>query len=104
MKFVEYMIENNTNVGLFDDSNELVAWCLRLDFGSLTVLQVDENHLRKGYGEIVTKANSKKIASDYDVDISTNIVHGNEKSTNLFKKLGFKHIDNNYWIGLEKRE
>lgn len=91
-------------MGLFDDKNELAAWCLQLDFGSLSTLQVDEKHLRKGYGQIVTKAISKKIAEESDVDISSNIVHANFKSLNLFSKLGFKEIDKNYWIGVRKPE
>lgn len=98
------MIENNTNVGLFNETGELVAWCLKLDFGSLAALQVDEKHLRKGYGEIVTKEISKKIATECDVDITSNIVHANFKSKNLFQKLGFQEIDNNFWIGVKKPE
>jgi N-acetylglutamate synthase-like GNAT family acetyltransferase len=96
------MIENNTNVGLFNENDELVAWCLKLDFGSLAALQVDANHLRKGYGETVTKAICKKIAEECNVDISSNIVHANIKSKNLFAKLGFNEIDNNFWIGVGK--
>jgi predicted GNAT family acetyltransferase len=98
------MIENNTNLGLFNESNELVAWCLKLDFGSLAALQVDEKHLRKGYGEIVTKAISKKIAVECDVDVTCNIIHANFKSKNLFLKLGFEELDNNFWIGVKKSE
>lgn len=104
VKFIEFMIENNTNVGLFNETGELVAWCLRLSFGSLAAMQVDENHLRKGYGTIVTKAISKKIASDYNSDITANVIGANFKSLNLFNKLGFKDIDKNYWIGVKKSE
>lgn len=95
------MIENNTNVGLFNDAKELVAWCLKLDFGSLAALQVDENNLRKGYGEIITKAMSKKIATECDVDVTANIIHANFKSKNLFEKLRFQEIENNFWIGVK---
>jgi len=104
LSFIEYMIEYNTNIGLFNESGELIAWCLRLDFGSLAALQVDENNLRKGYGEIVTKVISKKIADECDADITSNIVHKNIKSLNLFNKLGFKVVDNNHWIGVQKSE
>lgn len=104
MEFIEYMIEHNTNVGLYNELDKLVAWCLRLDFGSLLALQVDENHLRKGYGEIVTKAIAKKIAHENDVDITSNIIHENINSLNLFTKLGFKEIDRNFWMDLKKPE
>lgn len=89
-------------MGLFDDKGELVAWCLQLDSCSLSTLQVDEKHLRKGYGEIVAKAICKKIGEESELDVSSNIVHTNVKSLNLFTKLGFKEIDKNYWIGLKK--
>lgn len=100
--FIEYMITNNVNVGLFDDANELVAWCLQLDFGSLATLQVDEKHFRKGFGEMVTKVITKKIADENDVDVTSNIVFENFKSLSLFEKLGFEETDINYWIGVEK--
>lgn len=102
VNFIEYLIEHNISVGLFNEAMELVAWCLRLDFGSLAALQVDENHQRKGYGMIVTKAICKKIAEENDVDITTNIIHANFKSLNLFNKLGFKDCDNSHWVGVRK--
>lgn len=102
-EFVSYMIENNTNVGLYNESDELIAWCLKHDFGSLASLQVDEHHLKKGYGETVTKAICKKVAIECDVDITASIVHDNYKSKNLFKKLGFENIDTNFWIGVKKK-
>lgn len=98
------MIEFYPNVGLFNETGELVAWCLSLSFGSLATLQVDENHKRKGYGELVTKAISKKIAEELDVDITANVVLANFKSLNLFKKLGFSEIDKNFWITVKKAE
>lgn len=100
--FIEYMIENNINVGLYDEFDELTAWCLQLDFGSLATLQVDENHLKKGYGSLVAKFVSKQIALENDVDVTANVVLDNFKSMNLFQKLGFKDIDENYWIGVRK--
>lgn len=101
--YIEYIIKYNSNVGLFDDNNELVAWCLQLDFGSLSTLQVDEKHLRKGYGSLIAKAISKKIATENDVDITSNVVFENFKSLNLFDKLGYEEVDKNYWIGVKKR-
>lgn len=102
--FIEYMIEYNINIGLYDETNELVAWCLQLDFGSLATLQVDEKHYRKGYGALVTKAICKKIAVEDDQDITSNVVFSNFKSLNLFQKLAFEEIDENFWIGVKKLE
>lgn len=97
-KLVANMMVKNIHLGLYNENGELVAWCLRMDFGTLAVLQVDDNHLRKGYGSIIAKAISKKIAEECDIDITTNIVLSNFKSVNLFDKLGFHDIDNNHWI------
>lgn len=103
VKTIPYLIEHNTSVGLFDADGELVAWCLVFDFGSLAALQVDENHYRKGYGEIVTRAITKKIAEENDVDVTSNYVDGNIRSHNLVTKIGFKKIDSNRWIGVYKK-
>lgn len=97
---MEYLIDNNKSVGLFKDNGELVAWCLSMDVGSLSILQVNEKHLRKGYGEIVAKATTKKIALESEIDVTANVVLANFKSLNLFTKLGFKDIDKNFWIGV----
>lgn len=102
IKYVEYLIDHNESIGLFTEDEELVAWCLSMDMGSLAILQVDENHLRKGYGEIVAKAITKKVASESAIDLTANIVFSNFKSANLFAKLGFRDIDRNYWIGVIK--
>lgn len=102
MSYVEYLIDHCSTKGLFNENRELVAWCLSMPTGSLAILQVDEKHQRKGFGEIVTKAITKKIASESENDITANIVFDNFKSSNLFTKLGFKDIDKNFWIGVIK--
>lgn len=100
--YVEYLIDHNESIGLFEESGKLLAWCLSMQTGSLGILQVDEEHLRKGYGELVTKAITKEIALKSDIDVTANIVFDNLKSSNLFTKLGFKDIDKNFWIGVIK--
>ncbi|KAG5676071.1 hypothetical protein PVAND_005925 [Polypedilum vanderplanki] len=60
--FIDYSIKYHISMGLFDSNDNLIAWCLRYDNGSLGVLQVDQKHLRKGFGEIVVRAMIKKIA------------------------------------------
>lgn len=99
-KRIEYMIRHNRHLGLYDKISDLVAWCLQRDSGSLGTLQVDEKHLRKGFGEIVTAAITKKIATECDTDVTANIFVKNYKSLNLFKKLGFQEIDHGFLIGV----
>lgn len=99
-KFLEHCIEFNPSIGLYDENNRLLSWCLSHDFRSLLNLFTDSNNLRKGYAELVTKAITRKLAETYNCDITASIVIENVKSLNLFKKLGFKEIDKNSWIGI----
>jgi L-amino acid N-acyltransferase YncA len=101
-KFIKYVIKHNPSVGLYDENNELIAWCMMHDFGSLLLLQVVENHLRKGYGVLVTKAIAKKIAEVNGHSTVASVVTSNFKSINLFEKLQFKRSDTNYWVGIMK--
>lgn len=86
------------SIGLFGDDGELLAWCLRYDNGSLALLQVDEQHLRKGYGSLVAKAISKRIAIEFDSDVTAMIVKHNQKSMNMFTKLGFVGVGPHTWV------
>lgn len=101
-EFIEYSIKYHVNVGMFDKNDELIAWCLRYDSGSVGMLQVDKNHLRKGYGTLVTKMMCKKIAEEFDSDVTSSIVPGNEKSFNMFSKLGFKVVGPHSWLVMTK--
>ncbi|KAG5666206.1 hypothetical protein PVAND_017651 [Polypedilum vanderplanki] len=81
--FIDYSIKYHISMGLFDSNDNLIAWCLRYDNGSLGVLQVDQKHLRKGFGEIVVRAMIKKIAEFCNCDIISLVVSENVKSMNL---------------------
>lgn len=101
-KFISHCIKFNPSVGVYNEKNELLAWCLYHDFGCLFALQTDPNHLRKGYGELAVRAIAKKIANELNFDCVGCIILKNFKSMNLFTKLGFKEIDKNFWMGIAK--
>ena len=101
-QFLELLIEVNPSVGLYNDNGELVAWSVDLEVAALGALQVDANYLRKGFGSIVAKGLSKKIAIERDHDITAHIILANANSLSMFQKIGFKEIDSNYWIGIEE--
>lgn len=90
-KFLEYSIKHHMSVGIFDNLDNLIAWCLRYDNGSLAILQVDENHLRKGLGSLIVKEISRKIVEKFDCDVISLVVHENLKSFNLFKYWDLKN-------------
>lgn len=97
-QFIAYSIRYHLNLGLFNEADELLAWSLRYDNGSIGVLQVDENHLRKGYGSLIAKALSRKIAEEFDCDITALIKYDNVGSISMFSKLGFKAADRYSWF------
>ena len=101
-QFLELLIEINPSVGLYSENGELVAWSVGLEVAALGALQVDVNFLRKGFGSIVAKGLSKKIAIERDYDITAHIILNNTNSLSMFQKIGFKEIENNYWIGVQK--
>ena len=100
--FVSYSIKYHLNIGLYDDDNNLVAWCLRYDNGALAILQTDAEHLRKGLGSVVVKILSKKIAEECQCDNIALVLHENVKSVSLFNKLGFKKLGSHTWYNLSK--
>lgn len=66
----------------------------------LGVLQTDENYKGQGYGTLVVKAFSKKVA-EIDQDTYIEVNEKNEASRALFEKLGATSIDNIYCIVTE---
>lgn len=101
--YISYLIKFNLNVGLFDESGELLAWCLRIDVGSLGALQVEENHYRKGFGTIVASAITRKIAEELNEDTTSNVIETNVRSLNMFYKIGYKQIDRSSWIAVKSK-
>lgn len=95
--FLQRLAAWNPNVGLYNADGELVAWCFRLQAGPLGALQVDEKHLKKGYGSIVTAAMAKKLAA-LNQDCFALVNNSNIPSKRMFEKLGFRHTDFAYWL------
>lgn len=94
--FLRRLAAWNPNVGLYNNSGELVAWCFRLQAGPLGALQVDERHLKRGYGSIVTAAMAKQLA-ELNQDCFALVGNANVPSKRMFEKLGFRHTDFAYW-------
>lgn len=79
------------------------AWYIihdKKDVGSIYVSMLNEIGIfilqefqRQGYAEKAIKKMTKKHSN-----LLANINPANEKSINLFKKLGFKHIQNTYYF------
>ena len=95
--FVKRLIEWNPNIGAYDENNELMGWCLRLQAGPLGALQVREKFKRRGIGSVLTLAMCK-ILNNNDMDTFALVNPTNFPSQNMFVKLGFKQTDDAYWV------
>lgn len=103
-KFVSYSIKYLSSIGLFDEQNELMAWCLHYDNGLLALLQVDIKFKRRGFGILIAKAFSKQIAEEYGLDIGATVVHENLASRNMFENIGFKIVGPHTWFVLKHKK
>lgn len=77
--------------------NNLNNLHFRNQAGELAFLQVVESSHRKGLATLITKYMTRMIG-DTDSDVYACIVDDNMPSVNLFKKCGFKEIDETYWV------
>lgn len=95
---ISRLIEWNPSVGLYEENtDDLVAWCVRLQGGFLGALQVKKNYQRRGFGSLVTRAIARFIAEQGD-DVIALVSDTNEASRSMFTKQGFKIIDRCYWL------
>uniref|UniRef100_A0A1A9WXN2 N-acetyltransferase domain-containing protein n=1 Tax=Glossina brevipalpis TaxID=37001 RepID=A0A1A9WXN2_9MUSC len=95
---INRLIEWNINMGVYDkNTNELVAWCLRLQGGFLGALQVKDSYKRLGLGSVVTRAISLALAQS-GADVMALVNEENQPSRGMFEKLGFSVIARCYWL------
>lgn len=95
--FIKRLIEWNPNIGAFNENNELMGWCLRLQSGPLGALQVRKKFQQRGVGTILIVAMCKILANS-NVDTFAFVGSGNFVPRNMFVKLGFKYTDDVYWL------
>ncbi|XP_034125363.1 uncharacterized protein LOC117581982 isoform X2 [Drosophila guanche] len=96
--FIQRQIRMCVNAGLYaEDSKELVAWCIRLQGGYLGALQVKSGHERRGFGTLVTREISHRLGTQGH-DVMALVGPSNKPSAGMFSKLGFRIIDQCYWL------
>ncbi|XP_017132633.1 uncharacterized protein LOC108149516 [Drosophila elegans] len=99
--FIERQIRMCISVGLYrEDTQELVAWCIRLQGGYLGALQVKTSHKRRGFGSVVTREISYRLAAQGH-DVMALVGPTNTPSQEMFSKLGFRVIDQCEWLRTE---
>ena len=91
-QYLASYIDANGGYGVFlKSSDQMVAWVIKHAFGHLAMLQTEEDHTRKGYASLVTKALSREIAEEGHWPLGT-ILLENKNSVAMFEKLGFRNI------------
>ncbi len=99
---IDYIIERIQN-GLsscirIDD--ELAAWALTHDDGSLGFLQVMDNYKRRGFGISTTISLAQKVIAKGKIPFA-NIEEDNLNAINLVNKIGFKKDRKITWLKLK---
>ncbi|XP_037710993.1 uncharacterized protein LOC119548003 [Drosophila subpulchrella] len=99
--FIERQIRMCVSAGLYrEDTNELVAWCIRLQGGYLGALQVKDSYKRRGFGSVVTREISYRLAAQGH-DVMGLVAHSNKPSSGMASKLGSQIIDQCLWLRTE---
>lgn len=94
---IKRLVDWNANIGAYDENNELMGWCVRLQVGALGALQVRKKFMRRGIGSLCVMSMSK-ILANMNLDTFVLVNESNFNSQNMFVKLGFKHTDDAYWL------
>ncbi|XP_061397712.1 uncharacterized protein LOC133333410 [Musca vetustissima] len=95
---IKRLIDWNVNMGVYvKGTDELVAWCLRLQGGFLGALQVKNEYKRLGLGSVVTRAIARSLGEQGE-DVMALVNEDNKPSRGMFEKLGFTVTDRCYWL------
>ncbi|XP_071454941.1 uncharacterized protein [Hetaerina americana] len=79
----------NETAGLFEEKNSrLVSWILHVYYG-LGMLYTEKEYRRRGYGTIMVKALSKRLAEN-GAEINLLAKEDNVEANSVFQKLGFQ--------------
>ncbi|KXJ71150.1 hypothetical protein RP20_CCG021345 [Aedes albopictus] len=95
--FLKRIATWNISLGLFNECDELLAWCFLWPTGAIGPLEVAKNQLRKGYGSLILKAMAKEVAK-IGLNCYGTVFSGNSPSVAMFEKAGFQSVDKHYFV------
>ncbi|BFF95891.1 uncharacterized protein DMAD_13198 [Drosophila madeirensis] len=95
LSLITGFIKNNISAGFFENG-KLHGWCLRSPHGSLSNLHVLAAYRRAGVGSTIIRFIAEVIEGT-DSEVLATVLPENEKSRNMFEKLGFEIINTVYW-------
>uniref|UniRef100_UPI00398EE871 glycine N-acyltransferase-like protein 3 isoform X2 n=1 Tax=Pristiophorus japonicus TaxID=55135 RepID=UPI00398EE871 len=89
LEFIENVIANFPNYCILDETDNPVSWLLSYNYGAMGLLYTLPEHRRKGYAKLLV-ATMVKTLQNLGYPIYCFIEEENDKSYQLFEKLGFK--------------
>lgn len=99
MEYVIERIRKGVSAGLYENE-KLVSWAMTQDDGAIGFLHTLDNYRKKGYGFNVTLSIVEKLRNKGKLPFAY-IEDTNDKSMNLFSRLGFKENKNIHWFQVE---
>ncbi|XP_058447808.1 uncharacterized protein LOC131428132 [Malaya genurostris] len=101
--FLKRLAAWNVSVGLFNESDELLAWCFCWQTGAMGALEVVTEHLRKGYGTLIVKAIARELAR-VGLNCYGTVICTNKASQGMFDKLGFERTGSYHFVRTQPRK
>jgi hypothetical protein len=105
LNYIRTAIENKDTLAIFEkSSDELIGWCLAMDFCSVGMGVVKSRVKRSGLGSFLLLTMSKRIARQKHADINWNVIHGHPISHNWTRQLGAAKFDTFTWMTARRRK
>ncbi len=99
IEYITQRIRKGISAGIYKD-NKLVSWGITQDDGAIGFLHILDNYREKGYGYKVVLSMVYKLVKNRNLPFAY-IEPSNEKSINLFLKLGFKKNKRAHWFQIK---
>ncbi|KAG5671157.1 hypothetical protein PVAND_001370 [Polypedilum vanderplanki] len=99
LDFIKNTILQKETIGIFEkSSNELLGWCMSMDYCSHGLSVVKGNLKRSGLGTLLVWEMSKQIAAKKNIDLNANAIHGHPTSHKFGQKFGGRKFDTFTWL------
>lgn len=97
---IEEAISERPTVGIRTTDGELASWVLVHPDGTMGIMYTKERFRQLGLGRVATNA---LISKQMDIGLIpyVHVVHGNDASVALTKKVGMEHVMEVIWFGIE---
>lgn len=91
--YIEWTIETQPSVAVFDSEDKVIAFMIRQYYGSMGMLYVEPNYRKQGLGTLVITELAKKLLASGE-NAFVHVEKMNKVSLQFHRKCGFKSIVN----------